>query len=301
MTARPGRARFFGIVAPTRPPHPFQRLPRMSILPLQSSRPNRSDHRGHRRRRALLAAALLGLATCAVRAEPLPDLVARAKASVLLVGTFGVLDSPRFSFRGSGFVVGDGQQAITSAHVLPPDSATASGERQVAVQVYGGDGQWSLRKASVAAVDQAHDLALLRFEGAPAPTLKLAEGLTQREGSEIAVMGFPIGGVLGYSHVTHRGILAAVTAVALPALNSQHLNSRALAQLRKGNFPVLQLDITAYPGNSGGPVFDVASGEVMGVVSMVLIKGTRESALSSPTGISYAMPIDYARELLEQK
>jgi serine protease Do len=50
-------------------------------------------------------------------------------------------------------------------------------------------------------------------------------------------------------------------------------------RLREGNFELLQLDATAYPGNSGGPVFDAASGQVLGVVNMVLVKaGPRKRA-----------------------
>ena len=38
----------------------------------------------------------------------------------------------------------------------------------------------------------------------------------------------------------------------------------------------------------------------MGVMNMVLIKGTRESALSQPSGISYAIPSRYVKELLDK-
>ncbi|HEX2009826.1 MAG TPA: serine protease, partial [Roseateles sp.] len=248
----------------------------------------------------LLAAALLALLGSA-GAEPLPELVARAKPAVLLVGSFGLLDSPRFGFRGTGFAVGDGNHAVTNAHVLLPPDQSASGERRMAVQVYDGDRQWRQREATVVAVDATHDLALLRFDGPPLPPLRLAPNAALREGGEIALIGFPVGGALGFSHVTHRGILAARTAIALPAVGAQALNARAISQLRQGSFEVLQLDVTAYPGNSGGPVFDTGTGEVIGVVSMVLIKGTRESALSAPTGISYAMPVEHVQALLNRK
>jgi S1-C subfamily serine protease len=63
---------------------------------------------------------------------------------------------------------------------------------------------------------------------------------------------------------------------------------------------VLQLDATAYPGNSGGPVLDAASGRVVGVVNMVLVKAGRESALSQPTGISYAVPVRHLLALMAE-
>lgn len=256
------------------------------------------------RRRLLAASALLGLTLDfgTAGADTLPELVERAKPSVLLVGNFGLLDSPRFGFRGTGFVVGDGRQAITNAHVLPPPPQPGSPERRLVVQIWAGDKQWSQREARLVALDATHDLALLSFDGPPVQPLKLAEETPLlREGSDIALIGFPLGGALGFSHVTHRGILAARTAIALPAPASQALNARAVAQLRQGPFEVFQLDITAYPGNSGGPVFELASGAVTGIVSMVLVKGTHESALSAPSGISYAIPVQHARALLAEK
>jgi hypothetical protein len=37
------------------------------------------------------------------------------------------------------------------------------------------------------------------------------------------------------------------------------------------------------------------------VLNMVLVRGTRETALSSPTGISYAIPVRHVRALLQQR
>jgi serine protease Do len=46
-------------------------------------------------------------------------------------------------------------------------------------------------------------------------------------------------------------------------------------------------------------VFDAETGQVIGVINMVLIKGTRESSLSTPSGISYAIPVRFVRDLLD--
>jgi S1-C subfamily serine protease len=231
------------------------------------------------------------------------DLVAAVvavKPSVVLVGTYSATESPRFGFRGSGFVVGAGNMVVTNAHVLPEELPNEISARKVAIQVWSStttvSNAWSLRLARVLALDVAHDLVLLGFEGPPVSALPLARQ-PSKEGTQVAFMGFPIGGVLGFSHVTHRGIISSIAPMALPAVSSQALNSRAVAELRRGTFNIYQLDATAYPGNSGGPVFDSETGEVLGVINSVLVKGSRESALTHPSGISYAIPIEHVLKL----
>ena len=232
-------------------------------------------------------------------AQGLPQLIEASKPGVVLVGTHALTDSPRFGFRGTGFVVGQGRYIVTNAHVLPPPDAAES-ERRVVVQVWQGGSRWEMREVRNVALARAHDLVLLQVEGAPLPSsLKLGSEALVREGTEVALIGFPVGGVLGFSHVTHRGIVASVTGIALPQPSAQALNERAIRQIREGTFDIYQLDAVAYPGNSGGPLFDVANGTVIGVINMVLTK-SREAALSSPTGISYALPVRHVHALLRQ-
>ncbi len=250
---------------------------------------------GRRHLLAGLCAAAVALPGTAPAA--LPDTVQQLKPSVLMVGTHSETDTPRFSFRGSGFAVLEGRHVLTNAHVIPEAAALIDGRRLV-VQVPEGRGKWSQRIAMVVAQDVSRDLALISIEGAPVKPLRLASADQLREGMDIALMGFPLAGAVGYTAVTHRGVLAAMTDVVLPPPVAQALSPRAIRQLRDGGFQVMQLDVTAYPGNSGGPVFEPDSGLVLGVVSMVLIKGTRESALSTPTGITYAIPADVAADFL---
>lgn len=247
------------------------------------------------RRRLIVGAA--GLACVPVWAESLPALVARAKRSVVLVGSYGLMDSPRFGFRGTGFVVSDGLHVMTNAHVLPPE-VPGRIDRSVAVQVWTAESNWVVRSARVVGKDVRRDLAVLQIDGPAIQPLRLAadEAL---QGAEIVLIGFPLGGALGYSHVVHRGLVSARTSIVPPAVDSQGLSERAVRQLREGTFEVIQLDATAYPGNSGGPVLDVETGEVVGVVSMVLVKGTKEAALSAPSGISYAITVRDAKSLLK--
>lgn len=246
----------------------------------------------------LLALGLAGAAGLA-HAGGLADVVAATKPSVVAVGSYNPTTSPRFGFRGTGFVVGSGNQVITNHHVLP-GSEEVGGNGRLAIAIpNGADTLPEVRPATVQAADPAHDLALLQIEGPPLPVLPTPANALPREGTDVALIGFPLGAGLGLAPVTHRGIIAAVVSIALPAPTSRQLDAKTALRLRQGPFQVLQLDATAYPGNSGSPLVDAASGELLGVINLVLTKATKESAISSPTGITYAVPASHVRELLQ--
>jgi hypothetical protein len=40
---------------------------------------------------------------------------------------------------------------------------------------------------------------------------------------------------------------------------------------------------------------------VVGIINMVFIKGLKETAITSPSGITYAIPSRYVQELLQRK
>ncbi len=251
--------------------------------------------------RGWAAGALFWMASAQAALAGLVEVVEAAKPAVLAVGTTNALKSPRFSFRGTGFVVGDGNHLITNAHVLPPPSEADPADRLSVVLAKPSDDR-DVRAASVVATDPVHDLALLKFDGPSLAPLPLAESsAAARDGTAVVLIGYPIGVVLGFVPVTHRGIVAATVAIAQPQPSSRQLNERAIARMRQGNFDVYQLDATAYPGNSGSPLLDADTGRVLGVINSVFVKASRESALSQPTGISYAIPIRHAIELMNRR
>ena len=228
----------------------------------------------------------------------LPDVVQRVKPSVVLVGTYKATDNPRFRFVGTGFVVGDGLRVVTNAHVAKAAGNQDPDAPALVVQVRSGASAWAMRQARVLENNHEQDLALLQIDGPAVAALSIGASDQVREGEDFAFMGFPVGGLLGFSSVTHRAIVSSITTMALPSPTSQQLSERAIRSMRSGPQQVFQLDATAYPGNSGGPLFDPRSGAVFGVISMVLVKGTRESALSQPSGITYAIPSRYVAEML---
>lgn len=226
------------------------------------------------------------------RAE-LADTIERIKPALVVVGTFNKLKSPAFSMRGSGFAVGDGRLVATNSHVIPESLEHDS------LMILARMGETTRPiPAQLVTRDAEHDLALLRISGPTLPALKLGASDAVREGQAVAFSGFPIGGALGFSPVTHRGIVSSITPIAIPIGNANQLKDQSIRRLRSGAFPIFQLDGTAYPGNSGGPLFDPATGEVLGVINMVFVKSTKESVLEKPSGISYAIPAKHLAELL---
>ncbi|MDP1652061.1 MAG: serine protease [Rhodocyclaceae bacterium] len=241
-----------------------------------------------------LTACLLLAATA--RAE-LADTIARIKPSLVVVGTFNKLKSPSFNMRGTGFVVGDGRLIATNAHVVPEVTGVESGQDMLMILSRHGS-ETRPHPVQLVTRDPEHDLAILRLAGPSLPALALGSSDAVREGQAVAFSGFPIGGALGFSPVTHRGIVSSITPIALPIGNASQLKDKSIRSLRSGAFPIFQLDATAYPGNSGGPMYDAETGEVLGVINMVFIKSTREAMLEKPSGISYAIPAKYLGELL---
>lgn len=240
------------------------------------------------------------LAAAAARADSLPDLIDRVRPSVVGVGAVYPPRQPNrrddpVVYLGTGFVVGDGRQVVTNDHVLPSDLDTRSNQR---LAVFAGRGANAVAYiARVLRRDKVHDLALLAFEGGPLPALELGDSDSVREGQAIAFTGFPIGNVLGLYPATHRGIVAAITPIARPLENARDLDLVQIRRLRN-SFDAFQLDATAFPGNSGSPLFELQTGRVVGVINGVIVKESREAILSEPSGISYAIPARHVRDLL---
>ena len=233
----------------------------------------------------------------------LPDVVDQVRPSIVAVGTAYPPRQPNrkgdpVTYRGTGFVVGDGLQVVTNAHVIP-DKLDSDNNEMIAV--FSGRGaNATAHSATVVAVDKDHDLAVLAIQGTPLPALSLGDSTRVREGEEIAFTGFPIGMVLGLYPVTHRGIVSAITPIARPVENSRTLNAAQLEHLRKSRFDTFQLDATAYPGNSGSPVYEATTGRVIGVLNSVFVKESKESVLPKPSGISYAIPGVHVKALLQR-
>ncbi len=248
-------------------------------------------------RRALLASAVMPYICWAADANSLPDTIEKIKPAVVAIGTFQKTRRPPSVFRGTGFVTADGLHVVTNAHVLPDKLDTD--KREMIAVFASNTNQMEIREASKIGEDRDHDLAVLKITGRPLPTLTLGKAQLVREGEIYAFTGFPIGMVLGLNAVTHRGIISAIAPIAIPQLSAQLLEKNLVARLT-APYNVYQLDATAYPGNSGSPLYDPISGQVVGIINKVFVQESKETVIQKPSGISYAIPVTHIRDLLRK-
>ena len=121
------------------------------------------------------------------------------------------------------------------------------------------------------------DVAILRFTGLADERISARENLRLRtEGVRYGEEVYTIGNPLGLRFSVSRGI------VSTPLRESGH---------RKGIHEVIQTDITANHGNSGGALFDV-SNNVLGMITY--------TPSDSEGGISMCVPSKYIVQVLNK-
>jgi len=167
---------------------------------------------------------------------------------------------------GSGFVISADGYIVTNAHVI-----------ENAEEIYVRFTDKREMKAKVIGADKRSDVALVKVEAANLPVLKLGDSSTMRVGEWVVAIGSPF----GFTSSVTAGILSA---------KSRDLPADSTAS---DAVPFLQTDVAVNPGNSGGPLFNL-KGEVVGINSQIF------SRTGSYAGISFAIPIDYATNVIDQ-
>lgn len=220
------------------------------------------------------------------------DLVSKIKASTVSVGTYYYKDVPMTQFRGTGFAIGDGRRIVTNQHVV---EGIKEKKLMFHLRIFHKNLSGKGVKAVLVAEDAFHDLAILEMEEKLAP-LPMAGEDSLKEGHQVAFTGYPIGLVLGLNATTHTGIVSAIAPVMLPSPHGSLIKGDMVKYLEHP-WDIIQLDAVAFPGNSGSPVYRIATGEVVGVINKVFVKGKKEYILKEPTGITYAVPVSFVRKL----
>ena len=227
----------------------------------------------------------------------LADTIEKIKPAVVGIGVHTPTGRQKNSLNGSGFVIGNGQYVVTNHHVLPKELDRNLLQEMAIFTGSGKDAK--VRTADIIASSELHDIAVLKIHGAPLPAMKLADKDFRREGSYVGFTGFPIGAILGLYPVSHRGIIASITPTIIPVDNAAQISIKMLKMLRNP-YLVYQLDATAYPGNSGSALYDVDTREVIGIINKVFVQESKETVISKPSGITYAIPVKYLLALLKK-
>lgn len=236
--------------------------------------------------------------------EPLVRVIREIRPSVVAVGSYLFNDTPTVRYFGTGFVCYDGNTVATNAHVV---AALEQTNRIDHLRVFFPDGApTSGRKGKVVQIDRFHDVALIRFEGPAAKNVKLVPPPTANhnndppQGRSVAILGYPIGTRLGLVPAVHKGVVAAVVPAVLPLPKGAKITPELAAAIKKP-YNLYQLDMVAFPGNSGSPLFNARTGTVVGIINMTLAKKTREHLFDKPSGIAYAVPMHWLHELIRRQ
>jgi serine protease Do len=163
---------------------------------------------------------------------------------------------------GSGFIVSSDGYILTNAHVV-------KGADEVVVKLI------DKRKftAKVVGADERTDVAVIKITAGNLPAVKLGDPARLRVGEAVAAIGSPF----GFENSVTAGIVSA--------------KGRSLPS--ESYVPYIQTDVPINPGNSGGPLFNMR-GEVVGINSQIY------SRSGGYQGVSFAIPIDVAMEVVDQ-
>ena len=234
---------------------------------------------------ALVLAAVLSLGLSSTAgAQNLPDTIEKIKPAIVGIGTFQRTRRPPSIFRGTGFVIADGLHIVTNAHVFPEK---VDSERKEIVAVFAGKtNAIDIREATKVAESRDHDIAVLkitggryrrwswRFKSCPRGGKPLPSRVSRRHGTRSQCGHSPSNDSGGKPIV--------IPQLSVPKLGKESSHAAHCAH------NVYPLDATAYPGNSGSPLYHPESGQVVGIINKVFIQETKESVLQKPSGISYA-------------
>ncbi|GAC1425313.1 MAG: hypothetical protein NVSMB5_19600 [Candidatus Velthaea sp.] len=226
--------------------------------------------------RGLSLAVLVALGGCAEAAQQTQspgdrfvELYKKLHPSVVLFTMNIPSDDPKRKGRydlayGSGVVVESGawgSRVLTDAHVV--QDATN-------LRVRIGDGTTAAAHV-IATSNDTDDVAIVETLIPNIPAVKLGTSKTLEPGSPIGMLGYPIPDAFSDEHL---GTMA--------SLYTGHV-----ASVRKG---ALEIDVPVIPGESGGPVFDAATGDIIGIA---------ESRFDEERSIGFATPIDTAVSFLK--
>lgn len=190
---------------------------------------------------------------------------------ILLAFLSVALFGQTYTSAGSGFIVTSDGYILTNHHVVEG----ATGPIIVVLQD-GTEYEATLIDYSPTMDNDGCDIALLKIDASGLPALPIGDSDFAQLFDQVIAMGYPLSFVLGVSlNVTGGNVTAFRDFEDTPEL--------------------FQIDAAINPGNSGGPVLN-EKGQVIGIATSRITQ--IENTLVQ--GVSFAVPINYAKELLKQ-
>lgn len=224
------------------------------------------------------------------------------------LATLEVIDADHEVTLGSAFAVhrkhGPGI-IVSAAHVLQPtDVPPPTHFRFFVVDFDPANDQWGAQRVllridpSAVVAHETHDLAAIQYPDTRFPdsqTLELAMRSVPEIGDQVATFGWPA----TTPDLLDREVIIAPTACAGIVSN---IFPHPEMPLDTHAFYLAQLPL--HPGNSGGPIFDLGTGSVIGVVSQRLaqkVVGVVDNVLDDGImirhGLTSAVPIHHFASL----
>jgi hypothetical protein len=168
---------------------------------------------------------------------------------------------------GSGFFITADGYFVTNNHVVTGSDGL---EVKIGEKVF---------PARIIKLDAPNDIAVLKVEG-NFQCLPLGADLETRPGDDVFTVGFPMADIMGEAPKTTLGIVSAVSGI-------------------EDDPRAFQISVQIQPGNSGGPLTQKNTGNVIGVTSSSLNAAKLlEQGRSIPQNVNYAMKASYIRPLL---
>ena len=165
---------------------------------------------------------------------------------------------------GSGFIIESDGYILTNNHVV-----------EDANEIIVSLADRREREAIIVGTDPQSDLALLKIEEEDLPAVTVGRSEDLQAGQWVIAIGSPF----DFEMSVTAGIVSAT--------------GRSLRGEGANYVPFIQTDVAINPGNSGGPLIDL-NGKVVGINSQIF---TRSGGYM---GLSFAIPIDVAMEVVEQ-
>ena len=181
-----------------------------------------------------LIVVLLVFSKMPLRADSIPEIVAKAKPAVVEIVAMDKDGSP--TKLGTGFFVSSDGLVVTNFHVIQGATSLAAVNNNGALFLF----------ENVVAQPASVDIAILKFQAHDVPFLSLGQSTNKVEGEKVIVIGNPT----GLTGTVSDGIISAF----------------------RRNHSLIQITAPISQGSSGSPVMD-ENGQVIGVATLLSEEG----------------------------